>query len=97
MITVPEAQAQPLARALVREGLAACVQATPVCSVYRWEDKVEESAEILLIAKTVDERYPDLEARVRELHPYAVPEITAVQLDRLLPEYSDWLLESTRL
>lgn len=97
MITVPEGQAEALARTLVEERLAACVQATPVRSMYRWEGAVQQSTEVLLLVKTVGERYTDLEARVRELHPYEVPEILALPIDRMSPQYSEWLLEATKL
>ena len=96
MIAVPAPQAEELAHTLVTERLAACVQAMPVRSVYRWRGGVEQSAEVLLLVKTVGERYPDLEQRVCELHPYDVPEITALAIDRMPPDYAQWLLESTR-
>ena len=91
MISVPAEQAEALARALVEERLAACVQALPIRSVYRWEGEVKEAQEVLLLAKTVGESYHDLEARVRELHPYDVPEIVALPVDRLNPDYQSWL------
>lgn len=97
MIAVPETHAEALASTLVKERLAACVQATPVRSMYRWEGAVQQSAEVLLLVKTVGERYPDLETRVRELHPYEVPEMTALAIDRMLPQYSEWLMEATKL
>ncbi|RTR30924.1 divalent-cation tolerance protein CutA [Deinococcus radiophilus] len=96
MVSVPSEAAQALARALVQERLAACVQALPVQSVYRWEGEVQEAAEVVLLIKTVGERYTDLERRVCELHPYEVPEIVALPVDRMLPAYQSWLMEQTR-
>lgn len=92
LITVPQERAQDLARTLVSERLAGSVNVLPGGhSVYRWQGEVAEDAETLLIIKTTGERYPELETRVRALHPYEIPEIIALQIDRGLPEYLSWL------
>lgn len=89
--------AEGIARALVEESLAACVNVVPsVTSVYRWEGKVTVDSELLLVIKTRGERYAALEARVLELHPYDVPEVIAVGVERGSPRYLDWLAESVR-
>lgn len=64
-------------------------------SVYRWEGDIAEDPESLLLIKTTGERYPDLEARIRDMHPYEVPEIIALPFDRALPEFQSWLLDAT--
>ena len=85
-----------LARALVEERLAACVNLiAPVQSVYRWDGKVEQSEEQLLIIKTQRERFTALEKRVRELHSYAVPEIVALPIIAGSEAYLRWLADQT--
>ena len=87
-------EASRLARALVEERLAACVnQIGPIQSVYRWEGKLEESVEQLLIIKSRKELFPALEKRVRELHSYSVPEIVALPIIDGSPDYLRWLDE----
>jgi periplasmic divalent cation tolerance protein len=86
------AEGERLARALVEERLAACVnRIAGVQSVYRWEDKVEQSAEELLVIKTRAERFAALEKRVRELHSYSVPEIIALPVVDGSESYLHWL------
>ncbi len=87
-----------LARALVERRLAACVNVLAGCtSVYRWQGDVEEAAEVPVLLKTRAARYPELEAAIRELHPYELPEIVAVPVVRGLPEYLDWVAEETAI
>jgi periplasmic divalent cation tolerance protein len=97
LCTVPdEESARRIAQALVAEGLAACVNVLPrLTSVYRWEGEVTSGEELLLIIKTRDERYAALEARVKELHPYAVPEVIALPIQQGSRDYLDWLVQST--
>lgn len=84
-----------LARLLVERRLAACVNLVPhVNSVYRWQGAVEEVAEVLLVMKTSAEMLPALEAAVRELHPYKVPEFLALAVESGSQPYVDWLLGS---
>ncbi|MDR1995609.1 divalent-cation tolerance protein CutA [Azonexus sp.] len=92
-----ETVANAIALAVVEEKLAACVNLLPrVQSIYRWQGVVESASEIPLLIKTTGERYAALEARIRELHPYTVPEIIAVPISRGLPAYLNWLAEETR-
>ena len=85
-----------LARALVEERLAACVnRVAPVQSVYRWEGKLEQSEEQLLIIKTQRSLFTALEKRVRELHSYTVPEIVALPIIEGSQDYLRWLAEQT--
>lgn len=96
--TVPDDErGAALARALVDERLATCVNRLPgVQSVYRWQDAVESAAEALLLIKTRADRYPALADRVRALHPYELPELIAVKLDAGLPDYLRWVADGAR-
>ena len=83
------------ARTLVEEKLAACGNIVPgVESIYRWEGKVETSAEVLVIFKTTVGSYQDFETRLRALHPYQVPEVLALRVTGGLPAYLRWVAES---
>jgi periplasmic divalent cation tolerance protein len=83
-----------IARALVEERLAACVNRLPgVRSTYRWEGKLEESGEELLLIKTKNDLFTALEQRVCELHSYAVPELIAVPIVAGSAAYLQWLDE----
>lgn len=87
-----EAGARALAGHLVEERLAACVNILAPCrSVYRWGDAIEDDREWPLLIKTTPERYPALEAAIRERHPYELPEIVAVPVSMGLQAYLDWV------
>src|SRR5947209_4545822 len=87
--------ARAAAHTLVEEKLAACGNVVPgVESIYRWQGKIETGAEIIVIFKTVATSYARLEARVRQLHPYEVPEIVAVPVEAGLPDYLGWVRAS---
>jgi periplasmic divalent cation tolerance protein len=91
-----EAGARETAGKLVEEGLAACVNVLPgLTSVYRWQGKVEEASEVLLMIKTTDDAYPRLESSLKACHPYELPEILAVGIDAGLPDYLDWVAQET--
>jgi len=91
-----EENANEIARRLVDERLAACVQVGgPITSTYRWQGEVETARELLLVAKTTVERLDAVTERVRELHPYDVPEITAVPIAGGLGDYLDWIRAET--
>ena len=88
------AEGERLARALVEERLAACVNRIPaVQSVYRWQGKVEESTEELLVIKTRADLLTPLEKRVSELHSYSVPEVIALPIMNGSADYLKWLGE----
>jgi len=89
----PEA-AERLARALVEERLAACVNVLPgVRSFYRWEGELHVDDEVALLAKTRADRFDALAARVRELHGYDVPCVVALGIADALPDYQAWVAE----
>lgn len=96
LCTFPDVeQAREIAAVLVERRLAACVNLLPgVESIYRWEGKVERAGEVLAVIKTT--RYPELEAALKDLHPYEVPEILALPVAAGLAGYLKWLGESCR-
>jgi periplasmic divalent cation tolerance protein len=67
----------------------------PCRSVYRWQDKIEEASEVPLLIKTTAGRYAELETTIRAHHPYELPEIIAVSIERGLSEYLDWVVAET--
>lgn len=89
--------AERLAEALVAERLAACVNLIPgLRSIYRWQDAIQRDAEVLLLIKTTRARYPALQARLPQLHPYELPELVAVEAADGLPAYLRWVADATR-
>ncbi len=88
-------EAARLARALVTERMAACVNRVPVESVYRWQGQIEEAPEVLLIVKTRRARLDALAARVQALHSYTVPEMIALPIVAGWPPYLDWLADES--
>jgi periplasmic divalent cation tolerance protein len=87
--------AKPLAHALVELRFAACVNIVPrIDSIYRWEGKVTEDAEQLLIIKTMDERLAPLREELLLRHPYQVPEFVVVPIAETSDSYGAWLLEA---
>lgn len=87
-----EACANAIALAVVEAGLAACVNILPrVQSIYRWQGKVESATEIPLFIKSTAGNYAALEAAIRQHHPYDVPEIIALPVERGLPAYLNWV------
>jgi len=90
------AAAESLADALIADQLAACVNILAPCrSVYRWQGSVQHDEEHPLLIKTTEERYAALEQAIRARHPYELPEIVAVRIERGLAAYLDWLAAET--
>jgi periplasmic divalent cation tolerance protein len=86
------AAAEKLAEALVEQRLAACVNIVGPCrSVYRWQGVVQKDEEHLMLIKVSAARYADLEQAIRAAHPYELPEIVAVPIERGLPAYLEWV------
>lgn len=91
------AVAEDIARHVVEAGLAACVNILAPCrSIYRWQGAVETAEEVPLLAKTSRERYSALEAVIRDRHPYEVPEIIALPIEKGLPAYLEWVANETK-
>ena len=97
LVTAPDAEVgERLARALVDERLAACVNLIDsVRSIYRWQGNVEDDAEVLLVAKTGASRCEALAARVEALHPYELPEIVVLPVDGGSEPYLRWVLSES--
>lgn len=96
-ITAPnEEEAAKIAKALVEERLAACVNIVPeIRSIYSWQGKIEDEKEVLMIVKTRLRLFKALQTRVKELHSYTVPEIIAMPIVDGSEEYISWLKEVT--
>jgi len=91
-----EACAERLTRHLLETSLAACVNRfAPVQSSYRWQGELETALELPLLIKTSAARYPDVEAAIRELHPYDVPEILAWPASAGYAPYLRWVIRET--
>ena len=91
-----EATAATIASALGEERLAACASVQPgVASVYRWQGRVEQAREALLLAKTTPTRLDALVARIQALHPYELPEILAVEAVGGSAAYLGWIADET--
>ncbi|MEI7705288.1 MAG: divalent-cation tolerance protein CutA [Deltaproteobacteria bacterium] len=98
LVTAPSADAAAaMARTLVEEGLVACGSIVPaIRSIYRWEGKVQDDAEALLILKTERRLVPALKTRLPEIHPYQVPELLVLPVEDGLAPYLAWVSESVR-
>jgi periplasmic divalent cation tolerance protein len=91
-----EEEALEIARSLVEDHLAACVNlVSPVRSIYRWEGKICDEKEWLLVIKTQKRHFEALGKKVRSLHSYSVPEIIALPIIEGASSYLDWLIEMT--
>ena len=98
LINAPPDDAPRIARALVEQKLAACVNVIPgVKSFYFWDGALQEDGESTLVVKTTDMAIEELTAAVKKLHPYSVPEVIALPLsDAGNPEYLSWVKSSVR-
>ncbi|OGA11030.1 MAG: cation tolerance protein CutA [Betaproteobacteria bacterium RIFCSPHIGHO2_12_FULL_69_13] len=91
------AAAERLADSLIEKRLAACINILAPCrSVYRWKGEVQHDEEHPMLIKTTEERYAALEAAIRAGHPYELPEIVAVRIERGLPAYLEWVAAETK-
>ena len=92
--TAPDAEtAARIGRALVDEGLIACANVVPgIRSIYRWQGRVADDAEVLLVLKTRASRCAAVAARVKALHPYELPEVVALPVVGGNEAYLDWVL-----
>lgn len=96
-VSLPREEARQMAKAIVEQRLAACVNIVPqIESYYRWESRVQFDQEALLVIKTTTERFPALEKYVVENHPYELPEIIGATISDGLEAYLDWVSEESR-
>ena len=94
-ITVPVDKGQELADFIVENKLGACVNVVPeVSSVYWWKGKIEKDKEALLVIKTLSSKMEELIKKVKEVHPYTVPEIIALPIVAGNEDYLKWIEES---
>jgi len=89
--TCPEEAAERIATTLLEDRLVACVQMFPVKSRYWWRGKIESASEVMLLMKTQVALVARLIARVRQLHPYEVPEVVTVSIEEGNSAYLDWI------
>ncbi len=95
LITVPTDRGEELASFIVENKLGACVNVVPeVSSIYWWKGEIERDRESLLVVKTSAERFGELMKKVKEVHPYTVPEIVALPIVAGNPDYLRWIEES---
>ena len=87
-----EQEAASIGKTVVEEGLAACANIIPqIRSIYRWKGEIWDERETLIIIKSKESLFEKIRSRIRELHSYEVPEITAIQLDRGDTAYLQWI------
>jgi len=95
-ISIPRDEAKNLAKGIVENRLAACVNIVPkIESFFWWEDKVQFDEEALLIVKTTEVKFADMVAYVRENHPYELPEIIGMPLVAAFPDYVRYVKTET--
>jgi periplasmic divalent cation tolerance protein len=92
-----EDEARKIARHLVEQRLAACVNIIPrMESIYRWQGKLESSGEWLLLIKTTVERFPAVRDAIRDLHSYELPECIAISIEDGSSGYLEWIAQSVK-
>jgi periplasmic divalent cation tolerance protein len=94
-VTCPPDRAAGIADLMVIEKLAACVNIFPINSVYFWKNEIKHDNESLLIIKTTTRAYDELTVRIKELHPYEIPEIVAVKASDVDEQYLKWVESQT--
>lgn len=93
LVTCKSGEGEALARSLVTEQLAACVNVIPgVRSIFTWQNSTQSELEELLLIKTSSSLFKQLETRVKQLHSYEVPEIISLAIEDIYKPYQDWLL-----
>ena len=91
-VTCPAGKGPEIAHTVVSEKLVACVNIiSSVRSVYLWQGKIEDEGEDLLVIKTHSSRWPEFEKRIKEIHPYEVPEIICVSIEAGYAPYLEWI------
>ncbi|MCE2705807.1 MAG: divalent-cation tolerance protein CutA [Proteobacteria bacterium] len=93
LMTAPDMNvAKSIAKVLVTDKLCACVNLIPgALSIYEWDNKLNETPEVLMFAKSIESNYSKLEQKVKTIHPYEVVEIIKLKMDGGDVEYLDWI------
>jgi periplasmic divalent cation tolerance protein len=94
--TKDEEEARKIGKALVGEKLAACVNLHPIKSIFRWQGEISQEDEVAILAKTKAELVDELVSRVKELHPYEVPCIVALPVEKGNPDFLEWISQATK-
>lgn len=95
--TNSQENAELIAKILVTEEFCACVNIIPrIQSIYKWQGKIENDTEFLMLIKTKNELFEAVKARIQNLHPYEVPEIISFDITNSNKEYLDWINQNTR-
>jgi periplasmic divalent cation tolerance protein len=94
--TASAENAEVIARSLVEEHLAACVNMTPVRSMYYWQGEFSEDTEVMMVIKTMESRKIAVLNKIRELHTYELPEMIVIPVTGGFPPYLTWIGEETR-
>jgi periplasmic divalent cation tolerance protein len=96
-ISIPREEAKEMAKGIVENRLAACINILPkIESYFWWDETVQFDEESLLIVKTTQDRFPELMQYVRDNHPYELPEIIGLPLVAAFPDYVKWVKEETQ-
>lgn len=91
-------EAESLARKIVEEKLAACVQILPAMkSFYFWENEIQTDTEHLLLIKTLEEKFDELQEFIQKNHSYDVPEIVAISAEKVSEDYLNWMMKYLRI
>ncbi|MFX1298640.1 MAG: divalent-cation tolerance protein CutA [Promethearchaeota archaeon] len=94
-VTTSEKDGARIAEELIKQKVAACVNIIPVRSIYNWKGKIEDDKENLLIIKTRDVKIEQLKKVIKEIHSYEIPECIILSIENGLPEYLNWINETT--
>jgi periplasmic divalent cation tolerance protein len=93
--TAPRGEGDKIARIMVQERLAACVNILTTRSLFRWEGRVQKEEEVLLLIKTSSEKVPETMKKIRELHPYEIPEMIVLPIIGGYEPYLRWIQQET--
>jgi len=91
-----EEEAKKIANYLVENKLAACANYFSISAVYRWKGKVEDDKEFVVLAKSRNDLFKEIEKKIKEIHSYELPCILALQVEEGNKEYLDWVGEETK-
>lgn len=91
-ITFPnKKEAKKIGRALIKERLADCINIFPIDSIYHWQGKITEDKEMVLIVKTFEKNFSEIEKIVKKLHSYKIPCIFSISAERVSRDYLGWI------